>query len=457
MVLLLNPLRTRAASVGDFPMAAGAFPWIGHMPAMATDTLAFLRDAERRHGSFFFIQPGFSVRLLMCTHLDVFNAFKTKLGSSAYMRRPPLGEMFGESVIGQDGKTHQRMRAVLNGPFTPRGLSVAEVGPLVAEIVERRVRRFTSGEPVRVLAETRELALDVIFRIVGVDDEGLSEWRQHYEDALLLLVNLPLALPGTPRWRGRRGKAWIDARLLANIRAARARGPGGAGLLSALVHGRGEEGETLSDDELVDNLRLLMLAGHETSASTMAWMVALLAERPEAWERLSAEVCAFGRVPRTPAELRELPFTEAVFRETLRLYPPVAFDARELTGDFELCGRVIPEGTRLGIPIIHLSRHRELHDRPDEFVPDRWLGRRGISPLELMQFGGGPHFCLGYHLAWMEIVQFAATIALVCSERRVAPRLAGDPPAPRYVPLLHPSMSLRVTFDSRGRRPTPAR
>ncbi len=449
-VLLLNPLRSRPPSVGRFPTAAGAFPVVGHMPALATDTLAFLREAERRHGTFFFVEQGFGNRMLVCTDLAAFDGYKTRLGSSAYMRAAPLGDIFGESVIGQDGKTHQRMRAVLNGPFTPRGLSAAEVGPMIAGVVERRVRRLVRGEPFRVLAETRELALDVIFRIVGVGDEDLSEWREHYQDALLLLVNLPVMFPGSPRWRGRRGKTWIDARLHASIRAARREGPGREGLLPALVHGRGAEGETLSDDELVDNLRLLMLAGHETSASTMAWMLGFLAQRADLWDRLSSEVCAFGRVPRTPAELRELPFTEALFRETLRLYPPVANDARTLTGDLELSGRVVPEGTRLSIPIMHLSRHPELYERPDELWPDRWLGKKSIGPLELMQFGGGPHFCLGYHLAWMEIMQFAATLALVCAERDVAPRLASDPPAPRYLPLLHPSGSLRVTFDARG-------
>jgi cytochrome P450 len=262
-----------------------------------------------------------------------------------------------------------------------------------------------------------------------------------------MLLNVPVVVPGSPRWRGRRGKEWIDTRLLANIRAARASAPG-KGLLSALVHGKGAEGETLTDLELVDNLRLLMLAGHETSASTMAWMLGLLAERPDAWARLCDEARALGRVPTTAAELKQLPFTEAVFREALRLYPPVAFDSRRLTDDLEIHGRVIPKNTVVGIPIMHLSRHPELQDRHDEFVPDRWLAKReAVSPMELIQFGGGPHFCLGYHLAWMEIMQFASALALALGELELRPRLASKPASPRYLPLLHPSMSLRVAFE----------
>jgi cytochrome P450 len=442
-VLLLNPLRRRAGRLDGFPLAPGAFPLLGHVPGLASDTLALCRENDRALGPLFYIDAGFGRTMLMCTHVDALSVFQSKLGANDYMRSAANG-MFGESVIVQDGKPHQRMRAVLNGSFTPRGLTAAAVGPMIAEIVERRVRELPRGEPIKMLAQTREMALDIVFRIVGIDDPDLSEWRRRYEDALLLLINLPFDAPGTPRRRGRLGKEWIDARLHDKIRLARA-GSGGDGLLGTLVNARGEGGETISDDELVDNLRLLMLAGHETSASTMAWIVAYLAQRADVWDRLVAEARALGHVPTTTGELKQLAFAEAVFREALRMHPPVAVDARRLTGPLELCGRTIEDGTQLGIPVIHLSRHADLHARPDVFDPDRWLGERSaITPLELVQFGGGAHFCLGYHLAWMEIVQFTVALALVLSERNARPRLVGGMPAPRYAPLLHPSMSLRV-------------
>ena len=414
------------------------------MPALASDSLAFIRNAERDHGRLFFIDQGFGANTLVWTHPDAFSIYKSKLASSAYMREAG-GTMFGDSVIVQDGRVHQRMRAVLNGPFTPRGLSTAEIGELIAAIALPRIAAMMGGEPIAVLHQTRELALDVIFRIIGVGDRDLSEWRQRYQDALLLLVNLPLDVPGSPRRRGQRGKAWVDGRLRALIETERTRGPG-ATLLSALVHGRGEAGEVLSDEELIDNLRLLMLAGHETSASTLAWMIGLLAEHPRTWDRLVEEARALGHVPTTPAELRALPFAEAVFREALRLYPPVAFDARTIEGDAELEGRHVPAGTRVGIPLMHLSRHPEREARPDDFWPERWLDRGALGPLELMQFGGGPHFCLGYHLAWMEIVQVAAALALEAHRRGKRPVLVGPPASPRYLPLLHPSSTLRVAF-----------
>ena len=443
-MLLLNPIGSYTPSIAGFDVATGAFPFVGHLPALASDPLAFTREAERRYGPLFFIKGGLGLRILICAHPDALGVFKSKVVSSSYMREVD-GGAFGESSIVQDGKVHQRMRAVLNGPFTPRGLAAAEIGPRVAEIIERRVRRFAARAPIAVLAETREISLEIIFRLIGIEDRDLSAWRKRYQQTTLLLLNVPTMLPGSPRWWGSRAKRWIDARLSEHVHAERAREPG-RGLLSALVHGKGEAGETLADHEIVDNLRLLLLAGHETSASTMAWVAGLLAQWPDAWARLTEEVQALGRIPTNPSELRKLPFTEALFREALRLYPPVPFDARLTEADLDICGRVVPKDTLVSIPILHLSRHRELYARPDEFVPDRWLERREpLTPLELIPFGAGPHFCLGYHLACMEIMQFAAALALICG--RHAPRVVGKTLTPRYVPLLHPSSALRIVFD----------
>jgi cytochrome P450 len=423
----------------------GAFPVVGHLPAIAADCLGLQRRAERELGPVFWLESGFGTEQLNCLDPDVFSIFKNKVTTSTYLQSM-LPELFGISLIAQDGPVHQHMRSAMTAPFLPRGLTASEVGPLLAELIERRVRVWRQKREVKILAETRELVLAVMFRLLGVEESELSEWREHYEDFMLLAINLPFDLPGTPQRRGKRARAWLDERLLGFIRAARAR-PQATGFLSSLVAGRDEGGAGLSDAELVDNLRLLVLAGHETSASTMAWMVIKMAERPEVWDALSAEAAGAGEVPQAPKDLRQFPYAEAVFRETLRLYPPVCNDSRRALVDFELAGRTIPAGETVNISIIHLSRHSSLYQRGDEFVPERWIGRSdGISPIEMVQFGGGPHFCLGYHLAWMEIVQFAAALALTMRAGGWRPRIVGERPRVRYLPLLHPSSGTRIAF-----------
>lgn len=443
--MLLNPLMRRPRPRLGFPVMRGAFPVVGHIPALATDCLGLFRVAEEELGSHFWIDAGFGLDVLQCVVPEVFAIFKNKTTSSSYMQ-DTLGTLVGGSLIVHDGVKHEHMRSAMNGPFLPRGLTGAGVGDIIAGIVERRVRSWV-GRDVRILSETRESALEVMFRICGITDPDLTAWRRHYEELALLALNIPLDFPGSPRRRGFAGRAWIDERLTAMVRAARSEDPD-ASLLGALAHARDDQGRPLEERELVDNLRLLLFAGHETSASTMAWMTAILAQRPEVWERLCAEARAADGIPRSPKEARAFPFAEALFRETLRLYPPVPTEARHVIADFELAGRTIPKGVNIGFSIINLSRSRALFDRPDDFVPERWLGRdQAPTALELVQFGGGPHFCLGYHLAWLEIVQFAVTLARELGGRGKRPRLAGPPPRMRYFPLLHPSKSTRVTFD----------
>jgi cytochrome P450 len=443
--LLLNPLHRRAPARDGFPVFAGAFPIVGHMPAVASNYLGLIRRAERDLGPLFWLDLGFGQSTLQVLGASSFGLFKNKVTTSTYLQEM-FSEAFGISVIAQDGAAHRHMRSAMNAPFLPRGLSSSELGAVFADMIERRLSSWPDRGELRILSETRELVLSLMFRMLNVPDAELSEWRHQYEDFTLLLLNVPVDWPGMPLRRGRRARAWLREQLLGFIRAARAQ-PDASGLLGMLVHAVDETGQRLSDDELIDNLRLLVLAGHETSASTMAWMVAKLAEHPKVWDALAAEASAAGGLPRTPRDLKSFPCAEAVFRETLRLYPPVSSDARRAVVDFELDGHNVPAGTLLTIPIIYLSRQASQYDRPDEFVPERWLGRsEPVTPLEMVQFGAGPHFCLGYHVAWMEIVQFAVAMALLLGRRGLRPRLTGPPPAMRYLPLLHPAAATRIRF-----------
>ena len=296
-----------------------------------------------------------------------------------------------------------------------------------------------------MLTETRELALGLIFEMIGIAEDELGEWDRRYNELLGLLIPIPIDLPGFPHWRARRALAWLDQRLARII--ADARGPGGTGLVAELARGRDDDGVGLSDHELLDNLRLLAFAGHHTTAATTAWIVAELAQRPAMWRALCDEA-ASQTVPRSPRELKRFPYAEAVFREALRLHPPLAFNVRRVASDFELTGITVPRDTMMAMSILHLLRDPELYPQPDEFRPERWLERQAPpSALELAAFGGGAHFCLGYHVAWMECVQFAVALVRVLAPAGLRPVLDGPPPQVRYYPLPQPAPGLRLRFD----------
>ncbi len=414
------------------------------MPAIMTDLLGLLRHAERKLGPVFWLHIGTGPDNLFCMQREVFEAFKNRPLSTDHMRGIS-SEFFGESLLVFDGAKHRHMRGAMNHPFTPKGLGKVDVGSFLADAVERRVKGWVRRRRVNVLAETRELAISLIFGMMGVAERELGEWQKRYDALVGFLLPISIDLPGFPHWHARRARDWLDQKLMRIISVARGRE--GSGLVAELARGRDEEGTPLSDQELLHNLRILAFAGHHTTATTTAWMAAELAQRPEMW-RLLCEEAQGQDIPRSPRDLKRFPYAEAVFREALRLHPPLAFNQRRAVSDFELAGSTVPRDTLVAMPILHLLRDPELYERPDEFRPERWLGRSAPpTAIELAGFGGGAHFCLGYHVAWMECVQFAVALVRALTPAALRPQLDGPPPQVRYYPLSHPSAGTRLRFD----------
>jgi cytochrome P450 family 117 subfamily A len=419
----------------------GAFPLIGHIPEMYDDILSMFRDAVAKVGPLFWVDFGFGLWNLVCTAPEVTAILRNRGAASRH-----LGDMLPNLVAGTvltaDGPRHQHLRSVMNSPFTPRGLGATRVLERQWDLIEGRVRGWADGRPIAVLRETRELGLHVLFRLIGLPVPELDVWCRKYEEYVLGAFAVPLTLPGTPAWRSRRGRAWLIAGLRRLVSEARARGEGD--FLHSLASARDEHGASIDEDELLTNLLFFTLAGHETNASTMAWMALHLAQDRDCWERLVAEARAFDP-PRHPGDLRRFPFAEALFREVLRLHPPAHLISRVTTAPLELLGRAIPVGTIVAVPITLLSRDPARYSEPDRFRPERWLDRaEPITPLETIQFGAGPHFCLGYHVALLESMQFVVALGRTLGSAGQRLRLAGPFPRSISLPLGHPDPAARL-------------
>jgi cytochrome P450 len=207
-----------------------------------------------------------------------------------------------------------------------------------------------------------------------------------------------------------RRKRLLHAQLDALIHAARAAGPRDD-ILSLLVHARDEEGQSMSDEEARDQLLVLVVAGHETTAISLAWALYEL-HRPEnaaVNERLRAELAALG--PDAAIEkIDKLPYLEAVCQETLRRYPIApAPSPRKLLKPFELLGHSLPAGVAV-TAAIGLTHYREdLYPEPLRFNPDRFLERK-FTPFEYLPYGGGARRCLGAAMASYELRLVLATL-----------------------------------------------
>ena len=185
--------------------------------------------------------------------------------------------------------------------------------------------------------------------------------------------------------------------------------------LSTLLAARDEEtGEGLTEDEIRDEMSVIFLAGHETTANTLSWALYLLSKDPATEERLHAEVdeVLAGRVPGYD-DLERLPFARAVIEETLRLYPPVPLYSRTAREADEIDGVRIEPGSNMIVCPWLLHRHRLLWDKPNQFVPDRFLpgNRKGMNKYQYVPFGAGPRTCIGASFGLLEAVIILASIA----------------------------------------------
>ena len=211
-----------------------------------------------------------------------------------------------------------------------------------------------------------------------------------------------------------------------------------------------ETGKRFNERELVDQIGIMFLAGHETSASALAWALYLIAQCPDVQERMQAEAdSAFADGPLEFAKMRLLPFTRDVFRETLRLYPPVAFIPRDATEEQEMRGKHILPGAILFVSPLLEHRHTEHWEDPDTFDPDRFsrAETKTSEQKAYFPFSRGPRVCLGAAFALQEAVIILATIMRDWTVRPVE----GHVPEPVARLTLRSENGIRLNFERRER------
>jgi cytochrome P450 len=216
-------------------------------------------------------------------------------------------------------------------------------------------------------------------------------------------------------------------------------------LLDLLLEGEDPETKRKMEmAELRDNLLTFIVAGHETTALTLSWALYLCAFDPEVQEKIRAEARSVlqGRVA-TANDCAELPYTEQVIKETLRLYPPAAFISRTIQADDMLCGRDIRRKDTIMLPIYALHRHHDLWDRPDQFDPMRFANDHKPKRYSYLPFGDGPRICIGAQFAMIEAKIILATLISQYRFERIADR----DPKPVMVLTLRPEggVPLKVT------------
>lgn len=296
----------------------------------------------------------------------------------------------------------------------------------MAEAAEAVATSWKDGSTVDLDAECRQLTLRALGRsVLGVDlDQQAAAVgapmriaQEYVTDRAFAPVQAPRWLPTPARHRARAASATLHR--LANdiLQACRADPERDAPLVRGLIAATDPDtGRGLSDREICDELIVFMLAGHDTTATTLAYALWALGNHPDVQRRVAAEVAALPAGELTPDDVARLPYTVQVLHEALRLCPPGALNGRTAVRDIAVDGFRVQAGSMVGIGIYALHRDPALWERPDEFDPDRFSSANsaGRDRWQYLPFGGGPRKCVGDHFAMLEATLALATCLRHC-------------------------------------------
>lgn len=353
----------------------------------------------------------------------------------------PAAAIYGSSsMFVQEEPEHLRRRRLLTPPLL--GHTLESYVPIIEDATRAAMSHWPRGRPMRLLEAARELTLDVIVRIMfGVTDPAeVTRLGEPFDELLMLAISeeTPFRYAarrlGALRFWGRLNaiNRRIDEVLLPLIAARRADSTRSAGVLGMLVDARTADGDFLSDKEIRDDIITLVLAGHETTATTLAWVVDLLLHDDEALGRVRAEAFSGERA-----------YTEAVINETLRLWPSAPITGRMTAGRYQLGDYTLDPGTRIVLLLDVINRDPRTYPDPDEFRPERFLGGRPPASA-WVPFGGGVKRCIGAAFAMCELTTVLHTL-LREAELRPVSRHPERPPL-RAAPVLVPRNGTRVLF-----------
>ena len=368
---------------------------------------------------------------------------KTGRGATAF---ETIRWMMGDGLTASTGAFHLKQRRLIQPRFHRR--LIEKYAQAMTDISARKSRQWQDRARVDMEQEMRELTLQIVAKalfdietsdVVRRVGESFAETDRYMYLRLTQPPFLRRFLHGLPLPSSRRFKAaraYLDELIYGLIKERRQSGAEGDDLLCMLLQARYEDAESEEDsrmsDELVrDEAVSLYIAGHDTTATTLAYAFHLLSRNPEVEERFHAELDdVLGGRDATLDDLPNLPLTDQIITETLRLYPPFWGLGRIVFEPIELGGYHIPPGVAVMVAPWITHRDPRWFDDPLEFRPERWTAefRSELPRFAYFPFGGGPHQCIGEGFAWMEAKIALATLcqrwrATARSKAEIMPRI----------------------------------
>ena len=410
------------------------------------ESLPLLQELKRRHGDICRVmtRSRASDSLVIHDPDDIRHVLLTNRGN--YVKGIGLERvrvLLGNGLIVNDGASWTRQRRMMQPAFHSqviRGFS-GVMERLNRELIERWTGHADSGQPINLTRELSEVTLSIVLRaLFGADLDRLiaSEGANPFD---LLTREARRDLPFAAKFRA------LTRHVLAMIDARRREQRVEMDLLSMLMEARDRDsGEAMPDRALLDEIMTLIVAGHETTASTLNWTWYLLSRHADVEARLHDAIAGADTAsapPPTPASADEPPaadsHVERVLQESMRLYPPGWLFTRRALADDRLGGYHVPAGTDIFICPYLLHRHATHWHRPEDFDPERFVPATAESRhrFAFLPFSAGPRYCIGASFAMAEMTMHLSMVA-----QRLRLRYVGDAP-----PQAEFQINLRTRHD----------
>ena len=426
--VLLTDLREERSAAVPFPPGETNFS-LARTKRFAEDPLPMLLEAYERFG------PIFTLRLFHGNVVFMLgpaaNHYITVSHASSFVWREShfrdLIGLMGDGLLTIDGEFHRRSRLIMLPAFHRE--HIAASADTIVEETNRALEQFTPGATIDLYAWTRHLALRVAMRaLFGLDPDGPQaraiDAAELFEEALSFYsteyVLRILRGPFTPWAKLQQAARKLDTLIYSEIASRRSTGKRGHDILSLLLDAHDEEGNTLSDLQIRDEVMTLMFAGHDTTTSTVSFMFYELARQPRIVERLIAEQDALlenGQPTAAQLMSGELTELEMVLDETLRKYPPAWIGPRRSLEAFEFEGRTVP--ARAFVNYCSWASHHlpDVFAEPEEFRPERFTpeARAALPKGAYVPFGGGSRTCIGMRFGQLEVRAIATLILSRCT------------------------------------------
>jgi cytochrome P450 len=481
-------MTSKARTTHEIPLISGA-PLVGSAGELQRDMLGFLLRLSREGHPICRFEV-YGQQPLFINSPEVLHEI---LVEKARHFGKPLGlklvfyPLTGEGLFASNGELWRRQRKIMAPIFQPGQL--AHYAASMAACAQRGAATWRDGQRIDVAREMTRITMSVVGKTLfdadtfdEADELGAAmnealRWSNAHMTSLSLIarevaigalrrragalheklrapagalierLHYPV-LPTRDSRRLKRAVTTLDRRIAQMIAERRGSGLTRLDLLTTLLRARDEQGEAMSDKQVRDEAMTLFGAGHETTATALTWALYLLDRHPESRQKVVEEADRLGgRLP-SYEDLPRLPYALMVFKEAMRLYPPIHFSPRVSVDEVEVGGHRIPAGSGFWFSPYAMHRRPDLWPEPDRFLPERFTSdAESARPRHAyIPFGGGPRVCIGNHFALMEGQILLATLA----QRATLSLIPGTPVVGKPAPVLRPEHGLPMRVELRG-------